>query len=83
MNPEIRKIEADLLKLTAESRIYLAERLFESLEAEPDPEVEAAWEKEIERRIRDIETGKVKLTPADTAFREARMKLHEARRLSS
>jgi len=83
MDQKILEIETNLLQLPVESRTYLAERLWESLEAEPDPEIEAAWAHEIGKRIRDIDKGRVTLIPAETVFREARKKLNEARRLSS
>ena len=83
MTVDVQKIEAELLALPVESRTYLAERLVESLDVNPDPEVEVAWAREIEKRIHEIDSGKVTLIPAETAFAQARKKLHEARRLSS
>ncbi len=44
-------------------RAVLAGLLLESLEGEPDPEVEAAWAEEIERRLRQIDSGEVDLIP--------------------
>lgn len=42
----------------------LVERLTEDLHYS-DPEIEAAWQSEIARRIEDIQTGKVKGIPGD------------------
>ncbi len=44
-------------------RATLAGLLLESLEGEPDPDVEAAWAEEIERRLRQIDAGQVDLIP--------------------
>ena len=37
--------------------------LLEGLPEEPDPGVEAAWAEEVERRIREVDSGEVKLIP--------------------
>lgn len=44
-------------------RATLAGLLLESLEGEPDPDVEAAWAKEIDRRVRQLDAGEVDLVP--------------------
>ena len=38
----------------------------ESLETEPDPAVEQAWAKEIERRVAELDAGTVETVPWDT-----------------
>jgi len=53
----------DATELSEQDRAALAGFLIESLEAEPDPEVEAAWAAEIERRVQEIEAGTVKTVP--------------------
>lgn len=53
----------DALKLPAEFRSALAGGLLESLDTEVDEDAEAAWEKEIARRVREISLGKVKTIP--------------------
>lgn len=49
---------AAALRLKPRQRAALADRLVESLP--PDPDVEAAWEAEIKKRIDEIEKGVVK-----------------------
>ncbi len=52
------------MRLPAKQRARLAHELIRSLEGEPpeDPaEVERAWAKEIDRRVREIDSGKAKL----------------------
>ena len=67
---------AELLKeasrLPESERAELAGRLIESLEGEPDPDVEVAWAEEVERRVRQLDSGEVKTIP----WAEVRAKLH-------
>lgn len=44
-------------------RATLAGLLLESLDQPPDPGVEAAWAEEVERRVKELEEGKVKAVP--------------------
>lgn len=53
--------------LPPEDRVRLAEALLASVE-EINPEVEAAWDEEIKRRLAEIETGTAKLVPAAEVF---------------
>jgi putative addiction module component (TIGR02574 family) len=53
----------DATELSEQDRAELAGFLIESLEAEPDPDVEAAWAAEIERRVQELETGNVRSVP--------------------
>ncbi|MCP4677238.1 MAG: addiction module protein [Deltaproteobacteria bacterium] len=48
------------LKLSAQHRADLVAALIESLDGEPDPEAEAAWTAEIEKRARRILSGERK-----------------------
>jgi putative addiction module component (TIGR02574 family) len=49
-----------LLQLSTEDRGELAARLLESLEAQADPDAEAAWDAEIRARVEDVKQGRVK-----------------------
>jgi putative addiction module component (TIGR02574 family) len=59
MPPTIETVEAEAMQLTTAERALLVERLIASLDA--DPEVEAAWAAEVERRHAEIESGTVVL----------------------
>jgi putative addiction module component (TIGR02574 family) len=67
---------ADLLREASElpetERAELAGRLLETLHGEPDEDVEAAWAEEIERRVRQIDSGEVRTIP----WEEVRARLH-------
>ncbi|MGH8500094.1 MAG: addiction module protein, partial [Methylococcales bacterium] len=49
--------------LDEHERATLAGLLLESIEQEPDPELEKAWKIEIERRIEEIDSGVATLIP--------------------
>ncbi len=50
-------------ELSEQDRADLAGLLIESLEGEPDPDVEAAWAAEIEKRVAELDAGAVKTIP--------------------
>ena len=54
---------ADALRLEPEARAELAAELLASLDGPADPDAEAAWEAEIERRVEAIEGGTIRLEP--------------------
>jgi putative addiction module component (TIGR02574 family) len=58
--------------LPAEERSRLVDLLLESLHEPPIADVEAAWEKEIERRVAAYERGEVETFAAEDVFAQAR-----------
>ena len=60
---------ADALRLSPEVRAELAAELLASLDGPSDPDAEAAWAAEIERRVDAIEGGSVALEPWDEVKR--------------
>jgi putative addiction module component (TIGR02574 family) len=73
MPTPIEIVEAEAMKLTPSERADLADKLWMS--AEPSAEVEAAWDAEIERRIREIDAGEVECVPWEQVVVELRSKL--------
>ena len=73
METELQKLEAEALKLTADERANLAQRLLASLEE--DAEIDEAWAVEVERRIAEIESGAVPLIPIADALAQVRAAL--------
>ena len=51
------------LDLDERDRATLAALLIESLEEDPEPGVEGAWLKEIERRMAELDAGSVETVP--------------------
>jgi putative addiction module component (TIGR02574 family) len=60
------------LDLPPESRARLASVLLESLDDSEQTEMDAAWSEEIERRIRDIDKGRVELIPGEEVLAKLR-----------
>ena len=65
MAAELNQVFHDALELSDNERATLVGLLIESLEAgeTTDPEAEAAWAVEAERRWQEIESGQVKTIP--------------------
>jgi hypothetical protein len=63
MSRSDQSVFADALRLEPETRAELAAELLASLDGPADPDAEAAWDVEIERRIAAIEGGTVQLEP--------------------
>jgi putative addiction module component (TIGR02574 family) len=60
--------EIKKLPLTEQKKVF---RFVEKLR---DTQVKKAWDKEIARRLEEIDTGKVKLIPAEKVFAKLRAK---------
>lgn len=60
------------LILPLEQRLALARQLLESVDLEPEPGAEAAWEVEIVHRIADFKAGKTQPIPAGEVFARLR-----------
>ena len=60
------------LSLGPEDRSRLVELLLESLHEPPLPDVEAAWDEEIKRRVAAYDRGEVETYAAEDVFAEAR-----------
>ena len=57
MNRDAAEIAQEALKLPQDGQLRLARALLENSEATGDVGAEAAWEKEIERRIQLVDSG--------------------------
>jgi putative addiction module component (TIGR02574 family) len=79
----LRILEKEVLHLPARSRVRLAERIIESVDDYTNPQIEAAWNAEIGRRVEAIQSGAEKGISAAQVMKEARRVLNETRRLSS
>lgn len=63
MGPSAKKVFEEALHLGESERAAIAGALIESLHGPAEPAAEEAWEREIERRVREIETGSVVTVP--------------------
>jgi putative addiction module component (TIGR02574 family) len=66
------------MSLPPEARAQIADQLLASLDP-AQAEVDAAWEPEIERRVREIEEGRVQLVPHDEVMSHVRDHLRSMR----
>ena len=64
------------MSLPPQARAVLAEQLLASLESSQD-DVDAAWRAEIERRVKEIEEGKVQLISGEQVMSELRAELKQ------
>lgn len=51
------------LEMPEKDRAAIAERLLASLDDKPDPDVEEAWQREIQRRLAQLDRGEVECVP--------------------
>lgn len=78
----LKEIEAQALQLPPKERGDLIHSLIVSLEAEPEDSSEAiakAWEKEIARRVADMDAGKTVWVPAEEVFARLDARIENAR----
>jgi putative addiction module component (TIGR02574 family) len=61
------------LKQPEKERARIAETLISSLDHTPDADVELAWQEEIGKRLKEIDSGKVKCIP----WEDVRNRLYE------
>jgi len=69
-----KKVIEEVLLLPADARVNLVEQLLTSLNLPTQPEVDRLWAKEAERRIAQIDKGRVKLLPGEKVFSDIRKK---------
>ena len=70
MPSSVAELEAQALELSPEERAELADRLLGSLYGDPD--IDAAWDAEIARRIAQLDRGEVKALDGEEVLAEAR-----------
>ena len=72
MTTLVEELSARAKTLSVQDRARLAEELLASLDQEPDSEVDAAWDREIQRRLAEVESGTVTLVRSEDVHAEAR-----------
>ncbi len=66
---------SEAISLPVEVRTLLVNKLLESLNPTKN-EIDELWAKEAEKRVADIETGKVKTIPGEEVFKKIREKIN-------
>jgi putative addiction module component (TIGR02574 family) len=73
MSTDLDQLTADAMKLSLRDRVQLAQRLVSTIDDdEIDPDTEALWFTEAERRLEELRSGKVEGIDSEDAFRTAR-----------
>jgi len=70
MTQEVSELLKKALALPAEARAALAGSLLDSLDETVDASAEEEWNREIARRIRELDSGRVKPIPWEEARRQ-------------
>ena len=73
MTQTAEKLREEVLRLPTEDRAEIAYCLIRSLD-EDESGIQTAWEAELERRWREMESGEVVGEPAESVFAELRKK---------
>jgi putative addiction module component (TIGR02574 family) len=68
-------LEEKVLRLSVKKRARLARLLLESLDAEDEGDVEAAWVEEAKRRYEEVRSGRVKSQRSSAVHARARAAL--------
>jgi len=82
MSVSVKELEDQALQLGARERAELVSVLIASLEGEMQgaaEEIAAAWDAEIERRVGEMEAGRMKFVDADEALRALRARAAQRR----
>ena len=77
MSATLEQVAEEAKSLSLADRSALTRILIETLDAEPAEdlaEVEQAWQAEVEKRVDEIKSGRVKTIPAHEAFAKLRAK---------
>lgn len=77
MAKDLKDLFCEAAELPERDRATLAGLLIDSLGPEPDAEVEAAWTKEIARRVAELDAGTVKTIPWEEIRKELFARLNE------
>jgi len=72
MSDTLKELERQARSLSSEERARLAEVLLDSLRDAPLAEIEAAWDREIEKRAAAYDRGELPTFSAEDVFAEAR-----------
>lgn len=76
MSDNFAEILLAALSLPEEDRAMLADHLLESLTPPNQKEIDAAWAEEIEKRIREIDEGKVETIDGELVMQKLRSRFN-------
>jgi putative addiction module component (TIGR02574 family) len=76
MTQETQDLLQKALALPENERAELAGNLISSLDTTVDPDVDAAWQREVVRRQRELQSGEVKTVPWEEVKKKGSILLH-------
>jgi putative addiction module component (TIGR02574 family) len=68
MSTNAEKILQEAMRLPAQDRAEVLERLLATFQEPPDPELDRLWAREVEDRLEAYDRGEVGSVPADEVF---------------
>jgi len=68
------KIYKEALDLPVEDRLSLIDKLITSTNLPTQKDIDKAWSKEVDRRFRQLESGKPTIIPGEEAFDKVKKK---------
>jgi putative addiction module component (TIGR02574 family) len=75
MSGKVEQLAKQAMDLSAEERADLAEQLWASIAGAEQAEIDKAWAEELERRMDDLEAGRVRVIPVDEALAATQRRL--------
>jgi len=75
MTTQAVKLADRALSLPSEDRVYLVDKLLESLNTSGLEEIDHLWAEEAEQRIDALDSGEVQAIPGEQVFSEIRNRL--------
>ena len=63
MDKKVEKVLSEVLDMPQQHRAMIVDRLISSLDVEIDSDVEVTWQREVQKRISEIEKGEVACMP--------------------
>lgn len=72
MSVTLQELEQQARSLSPDERARLADVLLDSLRDAPLAEIEATWDREIEKRVAAYDRGELETFSAESVFAEAR-----------
>lgn len=74
MSQTLERVSQEALSLSVNERASLAHALLHSIDAHQDNDSEKAWDKEIARRVSEIESGAAVGRPAEQVFQSIKQR---------
>ncbi len=68
------RVTDEVLELPVDARIGLVNRILSSLNLPTQPDIDRLWADEAEKRVAEIDQGKVNLIPGEVVFDRIRRK---------